>query len=75
MAFLSTRAATLGAGLVTTEKDWVRLSPEWRDKVAPWPVTARFDDEAALDALLDQALADSRPRLHPASSPAIAEEV
>jgi tetraacyldisaccharide 4'-kinase len=75
MGFLSTRAATLGAGLVTTEKDWVRLSPEWRDKVAPWPVTARFDDEAALDALLDQALADSRPRLHPASSPAIAEEV
>ena len=57
MGFLATRAATLKAGLVTTEKDWVRLSPEWRAKVKPWPVTAKFEDEAALDALLDRALA------------------
>jgi tetraacyldisaccharide 4'-kinase len=56
MGFLATRAATLNAGLVTTEKDWVRLSPEWRARVRAWPVTARFDDEAALDALLDRAL-------------------
>ena len=56
MAFLAARADTLEAGLVTTEKDWVRLTPEWRARVKPWPVTARFDDEAALDALLDQAL-------------------
>jgi tetraacyldisaccharide 4'-kinase len=63
MGFLSTRAATLNAGLVTTEKDWVRLSPEWRSRVNPWPVTARFDDEAALNALLDRAL--TRPQGSP----------
>jgi tetraacyldisaccharide 4'-kinase len=56
MGFLATRATTLNAGLVTTEKDWVRLSPEWRARVKPWPVTAQFEDEAALDALLDRAL-------------------
>ena len=45
-----------GAGLVTTEKDWVRLPPAWREKVRAWPVKAVFDDEAGLDALLRQAL-------------------
>lgn len=45
-------AETHGAGLVTTSKDWVRLPPEWRDRVTPWPVQAAFDDPAALDALL-----------------------
>jgi len=39
------------AGLVTTEKDWVRLPPEWRTRVTAWPVRARFEDEAALDRL------------------------
>ncbi len=41
-----------GAGLVTTEKDWVRLPPAWRERVAAWPVRAVFDDEAALASLL-----------------------
>jgi tetraacyldisaccharide 4'-kinase len=49
---LAERAAQFGAGLVTTEKDWVRLTPEWRAKVTPWPVRAEFDDPAGLDALL-----------------------
>jgi tetraacyldisaccharide 4'-kinase len=49
---LAERAAQFGAGLVTTEKDWARLSPEWRAKVTPWPVRAEFDDPAAFDALL-----------------------
>lgn len=49
---LSDRAAQLGAGLITTEKDWVRLPPAWRARVAAWPVRARFEDEAALDRLL-----------------------
>jgi tetraacyldisaccharide 4'-kinase len=52
LAFLAARAKTLHAGLVTTEKDWVRLSPEWRGRVTAWPVTARFEDEAALDRVL-----------------------
>jgi tetraacyldisaccharide 4'-kinase len=49
---LADRAAQFDAGLVTTEKDWVRLPPEWRTRVAAWPVRAEFDDPAALDALL-----------------------
>jgi tetraacyldisaccharide 4'-kinase len=61
MGFLAARAATLKAGLVTTEKDWVRLTPEWRARVRAWPVTAKFENEAALDALLDQALTTPSP--------------
>jgi tetraacyldisaccharide 4'-kinase len=49
---LAERARRLGAGLVTTEKDWVRLQPEWRDRVTVWPVRARFEDNAALRRLL-----------------------
>ena len=52
LAALADRAAALGARLLTTEKDWVRLPPAWRERVTPWPVQARFEDEAALDALL-----------------------
>jgi tetraacyldisaccharide 4'-kinase len=53
---LAERAAQFGAGLVTTEKDWVRLPPAWRDRVTPWPVRASFDDEDALDRLLASVL-------------------
>jgi tetraacyldisaccharide 4'-kinase len=53
LQFLADRAATYSAGLVTTEKDWVRLPQEWRDRVTPWPVRARFEDEAALGRLLE----------------------
>jgi tetraacyldisaccharide 4'-kinase len=53
---LADRATQFGAGLVTTEKDWVRLPPEWRARVAAWPVRAVFEDEAALDALLARAV-------------------
>jgi tetraacyldisaccharide 4'-kinase len=49
---LADRAAQFDAGLVTTEKDWVRLPPEWRTRVAAWPVRAEFKDPAAADALL-----------------------
>ncbi len=52
---LAARARKLGAGLVTTEKDWVKLPMGWRARVAAWPVRARFEDEAALDALLASA--------------------
>jgi tetraacyldisaccharide 4'-kinase len=56
LRFLARRAATLGADLLTTEKDWVKLPPEWRARVRPWPVEARFDDEAMLQRLIDGAL-------------------
>jgi len=49
---LAERAAQFDAGLVTTEKDWVRLPAAWRARVTPWPVRAAFDDEDALDRLL-----------------------
>jgi tetraacyldisaccharide 4'-kinase len=52
LKFLQDRARLFGAGLVTTEKDWARLTPEWRARVTAWPVRAAFEDEAALDALL-----------------------
>jgi tetraacyldisaccharide 4'-kinase len=49
---LAGEAAEYGAKLVTTEKDWVRLRPEWRAKCAAFRVTAAFDDPLALDRLL-----------------------
>ena len=53
---LADRAATFGAGLVTTEKDWARLPAEWRARITAWPVAAVFEDEAALEALLNAAI-------------------
>jgi tetraacyldisaccharide 4'-kinase len=52
LKFLEDRARLYGAGLLTTEKDWVRLPPEWRAKVSAWPVKAVFENQAGLDALL-----------------------
>ncbi len=56
LRFLARRAEALGAGLVTSEKDWARLGPGWRARVTAWPVRARFEDEGAVRALLNQAL-------------------
>lgn len=56
LAFLADRAEVFDAGLVTTEKDWVRLPPDWRTRVVAWPVAARFEDEAAFAAFLAQSL-------------------
>lgn len=52
LGVLAQMAEERDAMLITTEKDAARLSPEWRARVAILPVSARFDDEAALDALL-----------------------
>ena len=50
---LSERAGALGAQLVTTEKDWVRLDAEWRDRINPIAIDVVWSDEAAITALLD----------------------
>ena len=50
--FLAERAARAHARLITTEKDWFRLSPAWRERVVSWPVKASFDDEAGFQRLL-----------------------
>ena len=52
LKMLAARAKVYDAGLVTTEKDWVRLPAKWRETVTPWPVRARFDDPAAVEELL-----------------------
>jgi tetraacyldisaccharide 4'-kinase len=51
---LASRAEVFGAALITTEKDWVRLPPAWRGRVAAWPVRTRFEDEDVLRQLLRQ---------------------
>ncbi len=51
IAALKARAGD--ADLITTEKDLVRLDARDRAGIAALPVHARFDDEAALNRLLD----------------------
>ncbi|OYU71202.1 MAG: tetraacyldisaccharide 4'-kinase [Alphaproteobacteria bacterium PA2] len=49
---LSDMAAHRGAGLITTEKDWVRLPPAWRERIRAWPIRASFEAPADLETLL-----------------------
>lgn len=51
---LETEAAGLNAQLVTTEKDAVRLPPEFRPKVLAVPVRLDLDDWRPLDAAFDR---------------------
>jgi tetraacyldisaccharide 4'-kinase len=60
LAKLARLAKDQDAGLVTTEKDWVRLPVAWRARIAAWPVRARFDDQPGLDRLLADALGSAR---------------
>ncbi|MDE2228012.1 MAG: tetraacyldisaccharide 4'-kinase [Alphaproteobacteria bacterium] len=53
---LAAAARRADAALITTEKDWVRLSPAWRTRIEYLPLTTEWRDERALDALLDRAL-------------------
>ncbi|MBX7249280.1 MAG: tetraacyldisaccharide 4'-kinase [Caulobacteraceae bacterium] len=64
---LAAIAEDQAAGLVTTEKDWVRLPERWRARVTAWPVRARFEDEAALRHLLH--VKDWTPRPAPKRKP------
>jgi tetraacyldisaccharide 4'-kinase len=53
---LAAEARQAGATLITTEKDWVRLTPTWRPRVVYVPLTVAWRDERALEALLDRVL-------------------
>jgi tetraacyldisaccharide 4'-kinase len=54
---LNRLAAKAGdARLITTEKDWIKLTPEWRARITPLPITARFDDEEGFKSALLTAL-------------------
>ena len=54
IGWLLDKAAIHDALPVTTEKDWVRLPEQVRDRFATLPITVRWQDDAALDALLDR---------------------
>ncbi len=56
LARLRREAEAVGAQLITTEKDLVRLSLEERDGIAVFPVSLVWDDPAALDRLIERAL-------------------
>jgi tetraacyldisaccharide 4'-kinase len=45
-------ASEYEAGLITTEKDYVRLPKGYRKGVTPWPVSVVFEDELSLRRLL-----------------------
>jgi tetraacyldisaccharide 4'-kinase len=53
---LELRAIAGDAVLVTTEKDFVRLSIASREGIKVLKVSAHFDDAAAIERLLDSAL-------------------
>ena len=52
LEMLATRAECLGARLITTQKDWIKLDASWRKRIACLPITAKFDDEAGLLKLI-----------------------
>jgi tetraacyldisaccharide 4'-kinase len=54
MARLKARARAENALLVTTEKDYVRLTPAEREGIVSLPVQTVFEDGAPLDRLLDR---------------------
>lgn len=45
---LQADALHYGAQLITTQKDWMRLPRDWRDKIAFLPVTMALPDSAAI---------------------------
>lgn len=54
IARLVSRARALDAELITTEKDFVRLTPIERDGILTLPVHAEFEDQAGLREILDR---------------------
>ncbi len=59
MSGLRAQAAAENAGLVTTSKDFVRLPPAWRHDISVLRVALQWQHDAALNTLLDTALAEA----------------
>lgn len=53
-------ASEYGAGLITTEKDYVRLPKGYRKGVMAWPVSVTFEDELTLRRLLHPIIEQTR---------------
>ena len=49
-------AMRLGAQLVTTQKDWVRLPADWRERIVVLPVALAINDDGALRANVEAAI-------------------
>lgn len=60
LKFLHELAKAHGARLITTTKDHVRLLQPEQKRVLAFPVAARFEDRAALEALLDAIIFSAR---------------
>jgi len=54
---LAIRAERQGATLVTTEKDWVRLGPGWRERIRSLPVDLIWRREDDIERLLERTAA------------------
>ncbi len=64
IAALREAASEKDARLITTEKDFVRLSETQREGIAPLRIRAVFDDEDALEALLDRVYPPRNNKAH-----------
>jgi len=64
IARLKAKARNDSAMLLTTEKDYVRLTPRDREGISVLPVIAEFDEPETLQKLLD-GVALSTPTAHP----------
>ena len=62
IARLKAKAQTAKASLVTTEKDYVRLTPAERVGIDYLRIEALFDDPSAIEAMLDKLWPDAIPR-------------
>jgi tetraacyldisaccharide 4'-kinase len=61
LAQLRDKASAVNATLVTTEKDFVRLTREEREGIVPLPVRVTFDDVEPLERLLDRLILRGLP--------------
>ena len=52
-------AGRLGAQLITTQKDWVRLPTEWRERIKFLPVTIELDDDSGFAKAVSRAISTS----------------